>query len=592
MYRPKEPHDRKPQPAAPMETQAGAEDRPMASSASRPAAPRSLLDHLDDRPAENLPADAFARRSRTDAEQTHPQPVSPAADPAVAASVRAHPSSAAWTPPPPPTPPAREERRRSEPEPKAGLEGVIQAQIASLKTIGIADILYWLRDGLKWVLALTIIGAIAAYIYSATATPRYTVYTDLIIDPQNLGVLTDDPMAAAQPRDSQLLEVESTMRVLTSRNVLKDVIDKLHLTTDPEFVKPPRFAFLANLLGGGSHPSADDPDVAVMRELGDRIGATREVSSFVVTLSVWSSDPQKSMELSEAIVTAFQNEIFQSSAESAGRLAASLKSRLGDMQTSVTTAEEKVEQFKRANNIQESNTGELTSSRISSALDTQVLDAQQRLIQAQSRYDQMRSAVAGRRTTTDTVFDSTGMQTLRTNYNQLQQQISSLARIYGARYPRLIQMQSEQATIERAIADEANRILQTAKTDMDQAKSSLDALRVKANAERSTVYTNNDAQVRLRELERDARAKATIYESYLQRANQITERQRIDTSNIRVISPPVPPKTKSWPPRTVLLLGGGAAGGFMLGLFLALLVGLLAHLAAARERHARLTRFA
>lgn len=590
MYRPKEPHDRKPQHAAPMETQAGTEDRPMASSASRPAAPRSLLDHLDDRPADNLPADAFVQRARVDAEETHHQPASPAAGPAVAASVRARPSSAAWTPPPP-TPPARQERPRSEPEPKAGLEGVIQAQIASLKTIGIADILYWLRDGLKWVVALTIIGAIAAYIYSATATPRYTVYTDLIIDPQNLGVLTDDPMASAQPRDSQLLEVESTMRVLTSRNVLKDVIDKLHLTTDPEFVKPPRFAFLTNLLGG-SHPSADAPDVAVMRELGDRIGATREVSSFVVTLSVWSSDPQKSMELSEAIVAAFQTEIFQSSAESAGRLAASLKSRLGDMQTSVTTAEEKVEQFKRANNIQESNTGELASSRISSALDTQVLDAQQRLIQAQSRYDQMRSAVAGRRTTTDTIFDSNGMQTLRTNYNQLQQQIGSLARIYGARYPRLIQMQSEQATIERAIADEANRILQTAKTDMDQAKASLDALRVKANAERSTVYTNNDAQVRLRELERDARAKATIYESYLQRANQITERQRIDTSNIRVISPPVPPKTKSWPPRTVLLLGGGAAGGFMLGLLLALLVGLLAHLAAARERHARLTRFA
>lgn len=585
MYRPKEPHDRKPLPDAPIGAQTGAEDRPMA------AAPRSLLDHLDPRPAENLAPDAFVRKAGLDAaaSDTPRRMQEP-----LAMAPQASPATAAWTPPPRDNHPRDNHPREpqpKQPEPKSGLEGTIQAQIASLKTIGIADILYWLRDGLKWIVALVIIGAIAAYVYSATATPRYTVYTDLIIDPQNINVLTDDPMAATQSRDSQLLEVESTMRVLTSRNVLKDVIDKLHLTTDPEFVKPARFAFLTNLMGS-NHPASDAPDVAVMRDLGDRISAAREVSSFVVTLSVWASDPQKSMELSQAIVTAFQNEIFQSSAESAGRLAASLKGRLGDLQSAVSTAEEKVEQFKRANNIQESNTGELASSRISSALDTQVLDAQQRLIQAQSRYDQMRSAVAGRRTTTDTVFDSTGMQTLRTSYNQLQQQIGSLARIYGARYPRLIQMQSEQATVERAIADEANRILQTAKTDMDQAKSSLDALRAKANTERSTVYTNNDAQVRMRELERDARAKATIYESYLQRANQITERQRIDTSNIRVISPPVPPKTKSWPPRTVVLLGGGAVGGFMIGIFLALLVGLLSHLAAARERHARLTRFA
>ena len=482
---------------------------------------------------------------------------------------------------------------RPAPEPAttypSSLNGVVEAQIRSLSEIGAGDVLSWLRKGLPWIIFFVVLGVIAAFLYSATATPRYTVYTDIIIDPQNLNVVTDDVFASSPQRDSQLLEVESKLRVLTSRNVLKQVVADMNLTEDPEFTKPSALEPLLRLFSPGR--PAGDKELGVLMELGERVKAAREERSFVVTLSVWSEDPEKSIRLSEAIVRAFETELFESSADSAGRVAATLTSRLDELRAQVTDAEEKVAQFKRDNNIQESNTGELASSRISSALDTQVLDAQQRLIQAEARYNQMRSAVADRRTATATVFDSPGMQTLRTSYNTLQQQIGSLTLTYGARHPRLVSLQSEKAAIDKAIADEASRILETAKTDVDQARVTLNQLRGKADAERSTVFTNNDAQIRLRELERDARAKAAVYETYLGRTHQITERQQIDTSNVRVISPPVPPKTKSWPPRTIILLIGGAAGGFMLGTGLALLLGLARHLSDARQRFAYTQRY-
>ncbi|WP_226951268.1 GumC family protein [Rhizobium terrae] len=473
---------------------------------------------------------------------------------------------------------------------RSALDGVLEAQIASLSEIGIGDILSWLRGGLRWIILVTVLCVIAAFVYAATATPRYTVYTDIIIDPQNLNVVNDDVFASNPQRDSQLLQVESTLRVLTSRNVLKQVIADMNLTEDPEFTRPSPLEPLFRMISGKRPPQ--DKELAVLMELGDRVGASREERSFVVTLGVWTGDPEKSVKLSEAIVRAFEMELFTSSAESAGRIAATLNGRLDELRKAVTDAEEKVEQFKRDNNIQASNTGELASSRISSALDTQVLDAQQRLIQAEARYNQMRSAVADRRAVTATIFDSPGMQTLRTSYNTLQQQIGSLTLTYGARHPRLISMQSEKAALEKAIGDEANRILETAKTDADQARAALAQLRGKADAERTTVYTNNDAQVRLRELERDARAKAAVYETYLGRTHQITERQQIDTSNVRVISPPVPPKSKSWPPRTIILLAAGGVAGVMLGAGLALVLGLNGHLAAARRRFAYRQRYA
>ena len=479
---------------------------------------------------------------------------------------------------PPPRPPREEER------PSAAFDGMLNAQTKSLSEIGIGNILYWLRRGLHWMIVMSILGVIAAFLYATTATPRYTVFTDLIIDPQNLNVVNDDVFASSPQRDSQLLEVESKLRILTSRNVLKQVIADMNLTADPEFNKASPFEPLLKLISG-SHPQGDK-ELGVLSQLGERISATREERSYVATLAVWSEDPQKAVELSQAIVRAFQKELFESSADSAGRVAAALSGRLDELKAQVTDAEEKVERFKRDNNIQESTTGELSSSRISSALDTQVLDAQQKLIQADARYNQMKSAVADRRAVTATVFDSPAMQTLRTSYNTLQQQIGSLTLTYGARHPRLIALQSERTVVEKAITDEATRILETARTDADQARGTLAGLRAKADTERSTVYTNNDAQVRMRELERDAKAKATVYETYLGRTHQITERQQIDTSNVRVISQPVPPKSKSWPPRTLVLLVAGAIAGFMFGAGLALMFGLLRHLRDARQRYA------
>ena len=98
------------------------------------------------------------------------------------------------------------------------------------------------------------------------------------------------------------------------------------------------------------------------------------------------------------------------------------------------------------------------------------------------------------------------------------------------------------------------------------------------------MFTENDAQVRLRELERDARSKAAVYDTYLSRTHQISERQQIDTSNVRVISPPMPPQSKSWPPSSLLMMIGGAFAGAVFGVLLALTLGLFGHMReASRE---------
>ena len=52
----------------------------------------------------------------------------------------------------------------------------------------------------------------------------------------------------------------------------------------------------------------------------------------------------------------------------------------------------------------------------------------------------------------------------------------------------------------------------------------------------------------LRELERDVQASRAVYESFLVRARETGEQERLDTKNIRVISRAELPQRRSFPP--------------------------------------------
>ena len=507
--------------------------------------------------------------------------------PAHGSLLSARPAGEAGSPPPsgPPSGPTPGSLLSAAPSSRphgARASSAVLPGLSAIGLLGIDDFLIWLYRGRGWIIAAILLCTLGALAYALTATPRYTVYTDIVVDPANLNIVNDDVFAASPQRDTQLMEVESKMRVLTSRNVLARVIERLRLTEDEEFVKPDPLAPLKALIG--LTPEQGDTTLAAMRGLSERVDARREERSFVVVLSVWSEEPAKALLISNAVVEAFEDELFRSAAESAGRIADNLSQRLDELRRNVTEAERRVEEFRSANGLQSSNAGELVSNQLSSELNTQVLGAQQRLIEAQSRHAQMNTAIARGQAASADVFDSTAMTGLRTQRNTLQQQIGSIDRTYGPQHPRMIAALSERATLDGAMEREARRILELARVDLAREQAAYDALRAKAEEERANVFTDNAALVQLRDLEREARSRAAIYETYLARAQQVGERQQIDATNVRVISPPVPPKARTWPPRTLFLLAAGAVFGAMAGFAIAIGLGLWRYLRTPQPR--------
>ena len=103
--------------------------------------------------------------------------------------------------------------------------------------IEMSDVLGWIVTSIRLILIMTLAGAVVACAVVAVLPARYTAHTDLLIEPENLKVATNDLFPQRQQSDSQLLDIESKMRVITSGNVLERVVTKLKLVDDP-LVRP------------------------------------------------------------------------------------------------------------------------------------------------------------------------------------------------------------------------------------------------------------------------------------------------------------------------------------------------------------------
>ncbi|MBI4922980.1 MAG: GumC family protein [Devosia nanyangense] len=459
--------------------------------------------------------------------------------------------------------------------PQRAEQPVATAQVAggpmSWPELTLTGALAWLRSGLKWIVVLVVVGGLAGIGYAMIAKPKFTTTTDLIIDPANLQVVTNDLYRNPLDQNAQLLDVESKLRVLTSGTVLARVVDDLKLQDDPEFGAPAGLDL--PFLGGSDRAAQGDPILAATDALEKRVGAWREERSYVVTLAVSTEDPDKSVRIANAIVAAFQAELAKAESDGAGRAAAALMDRLAELRSGVAAAEDAVETFKRAHGLQQSN-GELVNSQSMALLNSRAVDAQQALILAQSHYRELTDPVTGA-ANADAVQTPT-MVALRTQYGLLKQQADANATMYGPLHPNRAAGERQLAGLAQQIAAEAARAVQQAKLELDQARGAVAGLDQQTDAARTTVATDDQALVELRELDRDARAKAAVYEAFLTRAREVTEQQQLDTTNIRTITPATPPEARSWPPRTVVVAGAGAVGGGMLGILVALGLGFLA----------------
>ncbi|TRC82183.1 succinoglycan biosynthesis protein exop [Mesorhizobium sp. WSM4310] len=427
------------------------------------------------------------------------------------------------------------------------------------------------------IITTTLIGAGLGIAIALSTPKKYEATAELIVDPRDLKLTDRDLTQNVVASDATLAIVENQVRVLTSGTVLNKVVDKLNLANDPEFNGQGAGGLGIRSLIRSILPHQDGPSGAdevrrralAVGNLAESLSVERGGKTFVITVSAITQNGEKSALIANTMTDVFLQTFGQIQSATAGRATDELTARLDELRKGVEAAERKVEEFRASHDLVDAQ-GHLISDDEMLKLNEQLSVARARTLElnaraASARSIDVNSVLAG---TLPEEINSNTMSDLRSQYATLKQEADRAAIRLGPRHPELQALNAQIAGARDRIAGELRRIASSLQVDLKRAvqleqdlSSRLAQLKVRSGG------VNSDL-VSMRELEREAAAKRSVYEQYLLRAKETGEQKDINTANMNVISKAFAPLEAKGPSRAVMALAGlllGLASGIGLG---------------------------
>jgi len=411
-----------------------------------------------------------------------------------------------------------------------------------------------------------LICACAAVAIGKSVTPKYSATAQLYVDPRELQLVDRELTPRAQDVSGLSMVVESQARLITSNNVLLQVIHDTQLDRDPEFGGVSR-GIMASLLGlvGIEIPTADPTkfeQMSALDALNRHVSVKKTDRSFIVDIDVWSRDPAKAAMLANALAQAYLTESRNSQATAARRATIDLSGRLKELKERLRNAENALAVYKAQNNFVGTQ-DTLISDQQLSASNQRLAAARAATLDAQAKYDQI---VASRRAATDNGANPEALQSptianLRAQYAEARKRYAELAGELGPLHPSLRQMDKQVEDLRRTINEEVDRYATSANNDLTRARDYEASLNKALDAQKRQSVEMSQAAVRLRELERDVEASRDVYQAFLKRSRETEEQESLNTSSARIIGEATVPQRRAFPPSMSLI----AMVGFMLG---------------------------
>ncbi|MBX3497315.1 MAG: polysaccharide biosynthesis tyrosine autokinase [Parvibaculum sp.] len=441
------------------------------------------------------------------------------------------------------------------------------------------------------------LGLIVAIVAGVTAltmvwvyqqTPLYTAEALILLDRQKMQVTDMQAVMSGLSPDSA--SVDSEVQILSSRALAARVVERLRLTEDPEFNgalrdpsilqwADPRVWLRTALLI--FEPERAPPSDEALAEAGlnraingllGRLTAARQRNTYVIGIGFTSVDRAKAARIANAVAETYILDQLDAKFEGTRQANEWLSQRLTELRQQVQHSERAVEIYRSEQGL-ETPSGVTLSEQELSELNAQLILARAALAEVQARYNrarQIRASGGSIESVTD-VMQSGTIPSLRQKQADLARELANLSSRYGPRHPEIVNAEAQLRDIGRQIGAEIERIMGTLQNNVAVAESRVTALEANLREVRGETGASGQALIQLRELEREAVANRTVYESFLNRFKETSQQEDFQTPDSRVISAATPPGGPSYP-RKGQALALALAVSAMLGIGVALLL--------------------
>jgi uncharacterized protein involved in exopolysaccharide biosynthesis/Mrp family chromosome partitioning ATPase len=418
-------------------------------------------------------------------------------------------------------------------------------------------------------LVLGFAGAVAAYGLSNQLTPKYVATAEIYVDPGSAQGASSDPIAPGQDSNGFVNYVESQKLIVTSRSVLERVVRAEKLDGDPDFIGADSTSLIGELLRGSS--PAPDPVATAARALLTHVQVARPERTFIIDISVSNRDPQRAAELANAGAKAYVEEVQQMRADASKQTGSAIAERLENLRLDVIRAEEAIEAYRTEHG--------LAGARDGSSLEVQLKALQDQMATQRARESdalaRAEGAEAARKNPADlsafaAQFGLMTLSQLRSQQAEAHQKLADVRTDLGPRHPQAMEAEARAKSADEAVDAELVRFGRAQRLELQRAKLTQADLQRQLEAVMKLTNSDDQALIGLRDLERRAQAARDVYELFVQRSRDTGAIQEVAPTRTKIITAAGPPKSRSFPPNSILLACVGFVAGMGLGFVLAL----------------------
>jgi len=392
-------------------------------------------------------------------------------------------------------------------------------------------------------------------------TPRYKSEARILIDgKENIFLRPNgersDERGALDPE-----AVTSQVQLILSRDLAREVIRKNKLADNPEFDPvlrgiSPLKTILA-LFGIGRDPLRMTREERILAAYYERLTAYAVDKSRVIAIEFQSRDPELAERVANSVADGYlilQQGSRREQAKAAGQW---LSGEIDGLRKKVADAEARVEDFRSKSSLFIGTNNTTLSNQQLGELNTQLNNARALKSDAESKARLIRGMLqSGKPIEASEVLNSELMRRLSEQRVTLRAQLAEQSSTLLDNHPRIKELKAQLADLDHQIREEAGKISRSLENDSRIASGRVDGLSSSLDRLKKQATSSNGDDVKLRALEREAKAERDLLETYLAKYREATTRENIDTtpSDGRIISRAIVSNTPAYPKKLPIVL--------------------------------------
>lgn len=387
----------------------------------------------------------------------------------------------------------------------------------------------------RWpiLLAGIVLGLVLGFVKTAVTPVRYVSSTSVLIEDQSNQIASEDTAAikAVSPRLSN--EVQS----LRSPALMERVVRELNLQNDPEF--NPYLSYQAPAPASPKAPTAAPDKVALPQPDARQIEVTKAIlaralsvetvtGSTVIVIKMTASNPVKAARIVDAVAEGYLAEQLDSKLSTTRQAKIWLQQQVDQVGAQLKQQSAALQAERAASGLNVGGAG-LADQQVS-ALSGQLSQARADVAARQARGSSGFSSASG----VDS-FESPSVQALRVSEGDVQRRISELSVRYGPSHPQMQVAREQLNDIRRQLQQEVARSSRGTSNELQVAQRRVAA--IEAELARWTAVLGRDtrrASIQ-QQLQSQVSATEATYQGYVQRLQQITDLEKLQRPDGRII---------------------------------------------------------